>query len=618
MRPAIWTSLALTVAILVVYAQVRHFGFVNWDDPHYVTNNPQVLAGLSWHTVRWAFTTTTAAGLWLPLTWLSLMLDTTLWGPNAGGYHVTNVALHAANTLLLFGLLYRVTRAHGRSAAVAAFFALHPLQVESVAWVTERKDVLSTFFLLLTLWAYVTYVNRPAVLRYVIMTVTFVLGLMAKPMLVTLPFLLLLFDLWPLERVRLPRPASGRSAPPIDPGRHVGARRSLLEKLPLLLIAILTSTATFVAQKRAGAVSVLEALPLDDRVQTALRSYVAYIGKIFWPSNLAGFYPYTPPMPVLAAVCAVVLIALTVLALLAARRYPYVAVGWLWYLGSLLPVIGLIQVGIQMRADRFTYIPAIGLFIAVVWGAYDISTRWSRGRVALIAAGAIATAASAVSAYRQAGYWRDSLTFWQHTLEVTEDNARAHGTLGMALSDLGRIDEAIAQYTEALRIDPGLTDVHVNLANALAARGNTDEAIAHYRDALRLRPNNLSAHNGLGSVLDDQGKYAEAIVHYRDALRIDSGSADVHNNLAAALVNQGNLEEALPHLLEAVRLAPEEGDMYYNAAAVSERLGRLQEAERLAEETLRRRPDHADARALLQRIRASGRVAPPPMPPTRP
>jgi tetratricopeptide (TPR) repeat protein len=384
----------------------------------------------------------------------------------------------------------------------------------------------------------------------------------------------------------------------------------LLEKVPLILISILTSITTFVAQKGAGAVSVLEALPLEHRVQTGLRSYVAYIAKMVWPSKLAGFYPYDTPAPTLAAVCAVLLVAITAIAVYGVRRYPYVLVGWLWYLGSLLPVIGLVQVGIQMRADRFTYVPAIGVFIAVAWGAYELAARWSRGRTVLTAAASAAVIACAGTAYVQVGYWSDSLTFWQHTLDVTRNNGRAHGNLAMALADLGRTDEAIPHYTEAIRIWPELADVHVNLANVLAGQRKTAEAISHYQDALRYRPNNINAHNGLGSALDDQGKYDEAIVHYRAALRLEPGSARILNNLGAALVNQGKLDEAASHLVEAAKLAPEDADLQYNAAAVLERLGRFEEAGRYAGAALLLRPDHPQAQALRARLRASGRIAP--------
>jgi Flp pilus assembly protein TadD len=601
-------SLGLIALVLFVYAQVSQFAFLNWDDPQYVVENRHVLAGLSWDGVRWAFTDIRSAGLWLPLTWLSLMLDVSLWGPDAGALHVTNVVLHAANSVLLFGLLHRLSGTWGRSAFVAALFAVHPLQVESVAWVTERKDVLSTFFLLLTLWGYVAYVRRPGVARYLVMIAAFVLGLMAKPMLVTLPFLLILLDIWPLERLQLPGVAVGRSVPPTSHGTSLV--RLVLEKIPLLALAVLTSVATFVAQRGAGAVSTLDALPFDLRLATALRSYVAYVAKLLWPANLAGLYPFHPPSPGVIAASAAILIAITLVAILAVRRYPYLPVGWLWYLGSLLPVIGLIQVGSQTHADRFTYVPAIGIFIIVAWGAYDLVTQWPRGRIAIAGAAAITLAACAFVARVQAGYWRDSLTFWQHTLNVTRENARAHGYLGLALADLGRTEEAVAHYTEAIRIEPDVAEVHVNLGNVLAKQGKTDDAIAHYKAELRFRPNSINAHNGLASALDDQGKYAEAIGHYREALRINPGSAIVLNNLGASLANQGNLTEAVTYLVEAARFAPADAELHYNVAAVLEQLGRFTEAGRYAEEALRLQPDHARARALRERLRASGRVTP--------
>jgi len=607
---ALWASLGLIAAVLVVYSQVRHFGFVAWDDPQYVSENADVLGGLSWQSIRWAFTTTTDAGLWLPLTWLSFMLDVEVWGPGAGGHHVTNVVLHAANTLLLFGLLHRTTGALGRSAFVAALFGVHPLHVESVAWVTERKDVLSTFFGMLALWAYVGYVKRPVVTRYLGVVGAFALGLMAKPMLVTLPFVLLLMDVWPLGRLKLTEPAPRRSDVAARSDQFAVLMRLLREKIPLLVVALLSSVVTYAAQRGAGAVSVLEALPLGGRIMNAVVSYAAYIATMFWPAKLAGLYPYHPWSATRVVGSAVVLVGISASALLTAKRYPYFPVGWLWYLGTLIPVIGLVQVGIQARADRFTYVPLIGLFIVIAWGAADLAARWPRRRVALTAAAFVVVTACAVTARAQVEHWRDSLTFWQHTVDVSTDNARAHGNFGLELANVGKTDEAIRHYTEAIRISPELADVHSNLGNALAGQGKAADAVAHYQEALRLDPNHVVAHNGLGSALDDQGKYAEAITHYRAALLIDPGSAMIHNNLAAALANEGRLEEAASHLIESTRLAPDEADFHYNAAAVLERLGRLAEAGRHVDEALRRRPDYADARQLRERLRVSGRVTP--------
>lgn len=608
-RPGLWISLGLIGAVLFVYAQVSRFGFVTWDDPQYIAENPHVLAGLDWQTIRWAFTTS-YAGFWLPLTWLSFMLDVELWGSGAAGHHVVNLVLHAANTLLLFGLLQRSTDSLGRSAFVAALFAVHPLHVESVVWVTERKDVLSTFFGMLALWAYAGYVKRHAIVAYLGVIGAFVLALMAKPMLVTLPLVLLLMDVWPLGRLSLVEVGQRRSVVEVVWRQRAALVGLLYEKVPLLIIGLLSSIVTFAAQKGAGAVSALAALPLRERIENALVSYVTYIAKMIWPSKLAGLYPYHPLSPTWAFGSAILLAGITASALLAVKRYPYFLVGWLWYLGTLLPVIGLVQVGIQSRADRFTYIPLIGLFIVIAWGAWDIAARTPPRRVTVTAAGFGVVTAFAITARSQVGHWSNSLTFWQHTVDVTRDNARAHANLGLALAAVERTDEAIAHYTQAIRITPELADVHTNLGNALAAQRRTAEAVTHYQDALRFDPNNFEAHNGLGSALDDQGKYADAIVHYGDALRIRPGSAMIHNNLGAALVNQGRLDEAVFHLIEATNLAPEDVDFHYNAAAVLERLGRVPEAGRQIEETLRLSPNYPDARRLLERLRSSGRLAP--------
>jgi tetratricopeptide (TPR) repeat protein len=596
--------LGLLAAVLVVYAPVRQFGFVTWDDPQYVSQNPQVLAGLGWQSIRWAFTTT-HAGLWVPLTWLSLMLDVEVWGSGAAGHHVTNLLLHAANTLLLFGLLHRSTGALGRSAFVAALFALHPLHVESVAWITERKDVLSTFFGLWALWAWVAYARRPGGARYFAVAAAFGASLMAKPMLVTLPFLLLLLDVWPLGRLRL------SSSAPDGRERHRAVLLALVrEKVPLFSISLVAGVVTYLAQERAGAVSALEAVPLGARIQNALVSYVAYIVKMLWPSGLAGLYPQRALPPTWVLGSAALIGILTAGAILAARRHPYVPVGWLWYLGTLVPAIGIVQVGIQARADRFTYVPVIGLFIVIAWGAWDLALRWPQRRAALAAAAVAVCVALAAAARAQVEVWRNSFTFWQHAVDVTGENGRARGNLGLALAELGRTGEAIVQYTEAIRITPELVDVHTHLANALARQGNTAGAVAHYQDALRFDPSYLEAHNGLGSALDDQQRYAEAITHYREALRIDPGSAMVHNNLGAALLNLGNVAEAMPQFTEAVRLAPDDVGFRFNAAVVLARAGRGEEAARQAAEVLRRRPDHADARRLLESLQTSGAPGP--------
>ncbi|HEY3120909.1 MAG TPA: tetratricopeptide repeat protein [Vicinamibacteria bacterium] len=584
---------------MTLYAPVRHHGFVNFDDSQYVSENPSVSAGLTWQGLSWAFTTR-HAGNWHPLTWLSHMLDVQLFGLDAGAHHLTSLALHVANTLLLFGLLHAMTGALVRSAFVAALFGVHPLHVESVAWVAERKDVLSALFFFSTLWAYLAYVRKPRPGRYALVLVLFALGLMAKPMLVTLPFVLLLLDYWPLARTREP---SAR-------------RRLVLEKLPLLGLAAASSFVTFVVQRQAGAVKALDALPLDRRLVNAVISYVAYIGQTLWPARLAAIYPYPASFPAWAVTAAVVvLVAVTVLAVRMARRYPYLPVGWLWYLGTLVPVIGLVQVGSQPMADRYTYIPLVGLFVVVAWGLPDLLDRWPHWKRALGAAAALALLGCTIVARRQVEQWRNSVELWEHALAVTRENYRAQNNLGHALAKQGRTGEAIPHYAEAVRIKPDFAEAHNDLGAALADQGRMGEAIDHYSEAVRLLPDYVEARNNLAVALTAEGRYDEAVRHFSEALRLDPTLAASHNNLGVALAKQGRLEEAIRHFSEALRLAPDYAEARRNLAVAHNGLGaaladqdRLEEAIAQYSESARLDPDRVDAHSnLAAALAARGR-----------
>src|SRR6202167_1037861 len=535
-RQARWVCVALIAANLIVYASAWHHGFVNYDDDDYVTTNPVVLRGLTWHGVAWAFTTGYAVN-WHPLTWLSHMLDVQLYGLDPGLHHLTNLLFHIVNTLLLFGLLHRMTRALGRSAFVAGLFAVHPLHVESVAWVAERKDVLSTLFWMLTLWAYQEYARRPGLRRYWAVLLFFALGLMAKPMLVTLPFVLLLLDFWPLGRVGIGPNSAGGWA--LSRDGWATMRRLVFEKLPLLALAVVSSIVTFAIHRRGGAVISFAAAPLHIRMANALVSYVAYIGKMLWPARLAVLYPYAQSLPLWWLAGAFLgLMGISFAVIRAGPRHPYLSVGWFWYLGTLVPVIGLIQVGDQAMADRYTYVPLIGLFIIVAWGVPELLVRWPFRRIALAAAAGLVILACAIAARGQLQYWENSSTLWTRALAVTTGNNIAHNNLGVSLADQGKLDEAIAHYSEALRIKPDYADAHNNLGAALADQGKVDEAIAHYSEALRIKPDYADAHDNLGVSLCDQGKLDEGIAHFNEALRIKPDSAKAHNNLGVALASQ--------------------------------------------------------------------------------
>jgi Tfp pilus assembly protein PilF len=598
-RWIIIACLFLVVATLATYGDLRNHQFV-FDDHLYVADNPPVKAGLTLTGLVWAFTTK-HAGFWIPLTWLSLMMDSQLFGLHAGGYLLTNLLFHIANSLLLFLWLLYLTRTLGRSFLVAALFALHPLHVESVAWVTERKDVLSTFFWLLTMWAYVWYAERPRLGRYLLTVVCFCLGLMAKPMLVTLPFVLLLLDYWPLGRWQRKSSISAKKSQGPKPEPVFPLGRLILEKAPLFVLAVIFSMVTFYAQKQEGAMFPLKALPIAERLANALVAYVSYLGKMVWPANLAVFYPlpehHLPLWQPLVAGLA--LAGLSFWALRQAQRHPYLLVGWFWYLCTLLPVIGLVQVGEQAMADRFTYVPSIGVFIAVVWGMADLASRWRASRFLLPAGAAVVLSAFMICTWVQVSYWRDSISLYEHTLKVTKGNSFIHNGLGVALVAQGKLDQAITHYNEALRLKPDYDEAHNNLGIALARQNKLDQAITHYEEALRLQPDYAEAHNNLGLALEAQGNLDQAVVQYTEALRLNPDDAKSHNNLGIALAKLGKLDQALAQFDEALRLNPDDAETHNNLGIALTKLGKLDQALAQFDEALRLNPDYEAARINL-------------------
>jgi tetratricopeptide (TPR) repeat protein len=557
-RDALIASVLIAATLLVYEPAARH-GFVNYDDPEYVTENAHVTAGLTGTSIGWAFTHAYAAN-WHPLTWLSHMLDCELFGLDPAGHHRTSVLLHAAAAAALFLVLAALTGAPWPSAAVAALFALHPLRVESVAWVSERKDVLSGLFWMLGLGAWVGWVRRPRPWRYALVVVTFVLALLAKPMAVTFPFVLLLLDWWPLRRAGV-----------------VPVRRLILEKLPLFALSALVSVITFVVQHEAGAVASLASVSPTARLANALLSYATYVGKTLWPVRLAVFYPFADPLPGWQVALALVGLALgSWLVLREARRRPYLAVGWLWFLGTLVPVIGLVRAGDQAMADRFTYVPQIGLLVMAVWGTLELAG--ARRRALALAAGVAVLGGCAALTSVQLGYWRDSATLFSHALAVTRDNHVAHTNLGETLVREGRLAEAEAHFAEALRIRPAYAKAHVNYGMALAGRGERRIAVRHYAEAVRLDPSSAMAHYNWGLALAEQGALDDAIGHYREALRLDPSYAKAHTNLGWALAAQGHREEAVVEYRAALRVRPDLATAHNNLAVTLEDLGRLDEA----------------------------------------
>jgi tetratricopeptide (TPR) repeat protein len=626
-------ALFLIVAIVAVFWQVRTHEFLKYDDQVYVTDNPAVKAGLTLKGVVWAFTTMHGAN-WHPLTWLSHMLDCQLYGLKPGGHHLTSLVFHIASTLLLFLVLRQMTGALWRSGFVAALFAFHPLHVESVAWAAERKDVLSTFFWMLTMWAYVRYVKRPGLNRYLLVLLWFVLGLLSKPMLVTLPFVLLLVDYWPLGRVQFGE-WSGHHRSNTHKSKDTGDQRSIalrlvLEKAPFFVLAGVSSFLTFLAQQKAGAVASSEIRPFSMRIANALVSYVSYIGKMIWPHRLAVFYPYPEVLPLWQVAGAALLLGcVSFLVILAARRRAYLMVGWLWYLGTLVPVIGLVQVGEQAMADRYTYVPLIGLFIIIAMGVPDILSGWRHRRIVMAIPAGLLLSILMIVTWLQLRYWQNGVTLFEHSLEVTANNSliqnglgallvqqgkdqeamshfaealrinpnsvEAHYNLGVVLSDQGKTQEAMTHFTEALRINPNSVEAHYNLGVTLAQQGKTQEAIAHFTKALQIKPDYADAHNNLGLALADQGKTQEAAGHYTEALRIDPNNAYAHNNLGLILAQQGKNQEAIIHYTEALRIKPDYAEVHNNLGVALAQQGKNQEAIGHFTQALRIKPDYAEA-----------------------
>ena len=619
--------LVLALVTIAVFWQVRDHEFINLDDEQYVTQNPHVRGGLTAGGLAWAFTTTHASN-WHPLTWLSHMVDSQLFGMNPAGHHLVNLLFHLANTLLLFLVLNRMTQALWQSAAVAFLFALHPLHVESVAMVAERKDVLSTFFLLLTLWAYFVYTRSPGITRMIPVVAFFALGLLSKPMLVTLPFVLLLLDYWPLGRTAAPErtdahplPTQGsesplekkkrkkkqtRESPPVPPERKETSAAAAVpwalvtEKIPLFALTILSSIMTFHAQQKGGAMSTLDDIPLLKRLGNALISYASYIVKTLFPQGLAVFYPYPASLPSWQVLGSAALIgAISFFAVRFRKRFPYALVGWLWYLGTLVPVIGIVQVGMQSMADRYTYVPHIGLFIAVVWGVGELAGRQVPGRKILAALTAVVFACLTVVTWNQLSCWRNSITLFEHALRVTEQNGLAHLNLGVALSRTGKGSEAADHYREALRINPNSSGGHFNLANYYSSTGRKDEALRHYREAVRIKPRYASAYNNLGMLMMSERRAEEAIPYYLSAVELEPSNAGIRYNYGIALAAAGRLPEAIEQFKSALEGRPDypEAHNYLGLALLMQ--GNREEAIRHFRQALWLKPDFTPARRNL-------------------
>ena len=573
--------LFLAAMVWVVFGQTLRHEFVNYDDDLYVYENPTVARGLTLQGIVWAFTHVHCSN-WHPLTWISHMLDCQFYGLNPGGHHLTNVLLHTATVILLFLVLRRMTGFLWRSAFVAAVFAIHPLRVESVAWVAERKDVLSGLFFMLTLWAYTRYVasDKWQVTRTVstpspathhsslfhgLVLLFFALGLMSKPMLVTLPLVLLLLDYWPLRRFPEFGVRSSELKNTLRPSTlNPQLSTLLLEKLPLLGLAAASCVVTIFAQR--GTIQTFEQISLPLRLGNALMSCVAYLGQMFWPSGLAVLYPFTAgDIGISEVVLSLVLLAgISAGVFILRRRCPFLLTGWLWYLIMLAPVIGIVQVGAQARADRYTYLPQIGLYLMLTWGVAEGCAGWRHRRVVLGGLATVILAALIFCARAQTAYWRNSELLWTHTLACTSDNAIAHNNLGNALLKMDREDEAVAHFQTALEIQPAFAEAHNNLGNFLFQKGSVDEAMVHYQKALHINPDYAVAHYNLGNALIKKGRMDEAITQFQMALQINPDYAEAHNNFGYALIQKKSMNEAIAHFQKALQINPDYADARNN------------------------------------------------------
>ncbi|MBF0118226.1 MAG: tetratricopeptide repeat protein [Desulfobacterales bacterium] len=571
------TILALSLMLLtfVIYFQVKDYDFLNYDDIFYVSENEQVKSGLNIESLKWSFKST-LAGNWHPLTWISHLIVVELFGLDGGFHHLANLCFHILNTGLLFFILTRMTGDIWRSFIVAALFGIHPLHVESVAWISERKDVLSTFFGFISLWCYVRYVEKPNLNRYLLIILFFIFSLMSKSMLVTLPFILILLDYWPLKRGRL----------------FIG------EKIPFFILSVIFSIISVFAQKSSNALGSLQQYPLYGRIANALISYVSYLEKTIWPFFLNPSYPYPNQIPMSEIfLSGFLLIFISLISLKYIKNKPWIAFGWLWYLGTLVPVIGLVQIGMQGMADRYTYIPIIGIFIMICWSINYIKYKF-----------AITTITSAIicilmiTTWYQKQFWSNNTTYYQYILDINPNDVKAHNNLGVALKNTGLYEKAIWHFYEAIKLNSKHSKAYNNLGLTLFKKGKIDEAIYYYNKSLKLDPNNVNTLSNLGNALRKQKKTEEAIKHYNEALRLNPNSFLVNNNLGNALLEQGKLKEAIYHFNEALKISPSDPSAHNNLANAFFYSGKIAEAIQHYNEALKINPNYIEAKNNLEYV----------------
>jgi tetratricopeptide (TPR) repeat protein len=605
----IFFCLFLVICTLSVYWRVNNYDFVNFDDKEYVYDNRYVQGGLTLENITWALSFTDKVGTyWHPIAWLSHMLDCQLYGLDAGKHHLTSLMFHIANSLLLFLVFKLMTGSFCRSAAVAMFFAIHPVNVDTVAWIAERKNVLSTFFWILTMLTYIYYCQQPSFYRYIPILLFFSFGLMTKPMIVTLPCVLLLLDYWPLGRfshTRLNGNSFRESVKAALPNsRPFTPFQLLLEKIPLFALAALSISLALLSVKDHDNVIPTALVPMMLRIANALVSYVKYIGKMILPMDLAVIYPYPDMVPMWKTIGSLMLLVfISVFIIRSIRKAPYLTIGWLWYLGTLVPVLGLVQAGHwPAMADRFAYVPFIGLYIIVAWGIPELFKRWHHVKRSLPIIATAILFVFMIITFFQVGYWKNSITLFKHALAVTTNNYVPHNNLGLALQAQGRLDDAINHYEESLQIRPENERTYINLGVALKEKGRTDDAIKHYLEALRIKPDSEEAHYNLANALKDKGRLDDAIKHYVEALRINPEDEKAHVNLGFALQAQGRLDDAIKHYVEALRINPEDEKAHNNLAIALIYKGDLDAAIIHFRKALQINPNYINAKKNLNRV----------------
>jgi len=595
-QTALLISLLLILVTTVLYWQVREFDFVNYDDTKYIVDNPHIQNGISFDSIIWAFTTQYFSN-WHPLTWLSYLLDFKAFGLWAGGYHLVNLFFHICNTLLLFFVFRKMTGQIWQSGFLAALFALHPLHVESVAWISERKDMLSAFFWLLSIWAYIRYVRRPLWHRYLWVVVLFILGLMSKPMVVTLPFVLLLLDFWPLRRLELDIP---------ETKFYLKIAGLIREKIPMFLLAAASAGITFYAQHQGGAVQSFDVLPLSDRLITAVTSYVIYIIKTVYPVKLVVFYPYLVEISWWNSIVAIMTLAsLTGLAIKLLHRDSYIIIGWLWFLGTMVPVIGLVQVGGQSMADRYMYLPMIGLLIIIAWGIPDLLaySRYKRAMVGLLAI--ITISIISTITWTQVGYWRNSTTLFSHAIGIMPDNVLARNKLGEALSKKGELIQAIPHYEFVLKQNPWNHDALINLGLTLLNMEKPSDATVYFNRVLEISPDDPQALRLSGYAMAAMGNYEQAIQYYVQALKKDQTNAELHFFIGVAYNALTKQSMAVHHYQKAIELKPDDTLASLNLGNIYYRSGRMDLAGKIYLFAFHHEPNNPDVLSKLGAVALS-------------